>query len=254
MRNILSRPHIAVLEELLWSNVLLAFDFDGTLAPIVGDPTQAFMRAGTKQLLSRVAALYPVVVISGRARSDLTIRLRGVSAKRLIGNHGSEVVNSRRHVDEVRAWKERLDRTMKPFVGVEVEDKKHSLAVHYRHCRAKKAARNAAIRVTSTLENVRLIPGKQVINIVPSDAPHKGMALEQERKRLGCDTALYVGDDATDEDVFSLDQPGQLLSIRVGRKVHSAARYFIPSQRSIDSLLRALLECTPLKRGRIAAR
>ena len=43
------------------------------------------------------------------------------------------------------------------------------------------------------------------------DAPHKGLALERERAHFACDTVIYVGDDETDEDVFRLDRPGQLL-------------------------------------------
>jgi trehalose 6-phosphate phosphatase len=78
------------------------------------------------------------------------------------------------------------------------------------------------------------------VNIVPADAPHKGMALERERSRLFCDTAIYVGDDETDEDVFALDQPGRLLSIRVGRKEDSRADFYLESQAGIDPLLRLL--------------
>jgi trehalose 6-phosphate phosphatase len=80
------------------------------------------------------------------------------------------------------------------------------------------------------------------VNLLPITAPHKGIALERERERLRCDTAIFVGDDKTDEDVFALDQPGRLLGIRVGRSRTSAAAYYIPSQRSIDDLLRALVD------------
>ena len=80
-----------------------------------------------------------------------------------------------------------------------------------------------------------------MLNVLPVGAPHKGLALERARARLGCDTAVYVGDDETDEDVFALDQPGQLLSIRVGRKKSSSAAYCIRSQAEIDALLRSLL-------------
>ena len=43
-----------------------------------------------------------------------------------------------------------------------------------------------------------------------------------------------------------LDQPGRLLSIRVGRSRTSAAAYYVPSQRAIDDLLRTLVD---LRRG-----
>jgi trehalose 6-phosphate phosphatase len=84
------------------------------------------------------------------------------------------------------------------------------------------------------------VGGKQVVNIVPARAPHKGAALERERARRRCTTAIYVGDDETDEDVFTLGRPEALLTIRVGRRRSSAAAYYLRSQREIDALLRAL--------------
>jgi trehalose 6-phosphate phosphatase len=95
--------------------------------------------------------------------------------------------------------------------------------------------------VAGTLQKARTIQGIEVVNIVPSDAPHKGMALERERARLCCDTAIYVGDDETDEDVFALDQPGRLLGIRVGRKKNSRADFYLEAQEKIDDLLRLLV-------------
>ena len=79
-----------------------------------------------------------------------------------------------------------------------------------------KAARRAVLTAARSLEDARLVGGKLVVNLLVPDAPHKGLALERERARSACDTVIYVGDDETDEDVFQLDRPGQLLSIRVG--------------------------------------
>jgi trehalose 6-phosphate phosphatase len=90
------------------------------------------------------------------------------------------------------------------------------------------------------MKGVRLVGGKLVVNLLPAGAPHKGLALEAARERFGCDTALYVGDDETDEDVFALDQPGRLLAIRVGRRRGSAAGYYLRNQREIDRVLRVL--------------
>ena len=98
------------------------------------------------------------------------------------------------------------------------------------------------------LEFMRLIRGKQVVNLLPTDAPHKGIALEGARARFACDTAIYVGDDETDEDVFALDQPGRLLTIRVGQKRKSLASYFVRNQAEIDRLLETLLRETPARR------
>jgi trehalose 6-phosphate phosphatase len=243
MKNILSQANRELLEQFAWSNVLLAFDYDGTLAPIVEDPEKAFMRASTRGLLERAAKLYPTVVISGRARDDAVRLLQGVGVRAVVGNHGLEPWHGIGVVTEkVRSWRSLLESHLAHLKGVQIEDKVFSLAVHYRRSREKKRARMAILRAAAGLGDVRVIGGKQVVNILPHDAPHKGIALERERDRLGCDTAIYVGDDDTDEDVFALDQPGRLLTVRVGAKRASAASYYIPRQANVDKLIRTLVE------------
>jgi trehalose 6-phosphate phosphatase len=252
MRDILARANREVLEQFACSRTLLGFDFDGTLAPIVTDPDRAAMRPSTRRLLRQVAQAYPCVVISGRSRADVQRRVRGVKVAEVIGNHGLEPWHARaRARPEVRRWipllKEQLDRVQ----GVTIEDKGLSLAVHYRRSREKKSARASILAAAARLSEVRLMGGKQVLNVLPAGAPHKGLALERARARLRCDTAIYLGDDETDEDVFALDQPGQLLTVRVGRKRSSSAAYYIRTQAEIDGLLRSLLACRP---GRVAER
>jgi trehalose 6-phosphate phosphatase len=244
MIDILSRANVGVLEDFARSNTLLAFDYDGTLAPIVDDPGSAEMRPKTRALLAAVAAVYPVTVISGRAQADVTRRLRGVGVASVIGNHGIESWHKAgRSGADVHGWLPAIAAAAAPIKGVVIEDKTFSVAVHYRASREKKKARDAILRAASSVAGVRVIPGKQVVNILPLDAPHKGIALERERHRLGCDTAVYVGDDTTDEDVFALDQPGRLLSVRVGSNRSSAAAYALANQKSIDAFLSTLAAC-----------
>jgi trehalose 6-phosphate phosphatase len=243
MRNALARTNLEVLQQLAWSNALLAFDFDGTLAPIVADPDRAGMRARTRDLLEELTALYPVCVISGRAQRDVRARLDGICVREVVGNHGLEPWHaSDSFVAEVQRWLPILAEELATHRGVVVEDKSFSVAIHYRASRAKKEAQAAIARATERLGRVRVVGGKQVVNVLPHDAPHKGIALERVRAKLRCDTALFVGDDETDEDVFTLDQPGQLLSIRVGERGDSAADFCIDDQRSIDALLQVLID------------
>lgn len=246
MEAVLSARSREVLRQFAWSNVLLAFDYDGTLAPIVADPAKAAMRPRTRALFTEVARRYPCIVISGRARADVLRRLDGVPIDGVIGNHGLEPwAAGARHQREVRRWLPILRRKLAAYSGVELEDKHFSVAIHHRRSRQKKVARQAIARAVASLGAVRVIGGKQVLNVLPEGAPHKGMALERERKRLGCDTAIYVGDDETDEDVFGLDPPGRLLAVRVGPSQTSAATHSLRSQREIDRLLAVLLELRP---------
>ena len=55
MKHIFSRDGAEVLAQFVWSRVLLAFDFDGTLAPIVAERDAASMRARTRELFARFA-------------------------------------------------------------------------------------------------------------------------------------------------------------------------------------------------------
>jgi trehalose 6-phosphate phosphatase len=242
MEHILAKQNRNILEQFAWANVLLAFDFDGTLAPIVSDPKRAALRLTTRRILEAATRLYPCVVISSRPRADLLGRLAGIGFINVIGSYSVEPSKSaRRLADVVRGWKSRLGRELGSFRGVEVEDKVFSLAIHYRKSRQKKRTRAAILEAVAALEAARVIRGKQVINVLPSGAPHKGIVLEHERLNQRCDTALYVGDDESDEDVFTLDQPGMLVSIRVGRRRSSAARYYLRSQRELDRLIAVLV-------------
>jgi len=241
MMDILREQNRDVLAEFAGSNVLLAFDFDGTLASIVAEPAHARMRSETSRLLKDAASLYPCIVVSGRAQSDLLGRLDGVPVRGVVGNHGVEPwETSRELADEVQRWRPLLEQRLSGLPGVTIEDKSFSVSVHYRRARNKEDARARILEAAAALGDVRVIGGLQVVNILPPGAPHKGTALVSERKRLGCDSAIYVGDDDTDEDVFALDDPARILTIRVGAKPASAASYSIPRQSDIDELLRIL--------------
>ncbi len=84
---------------------------------------------------------------------------------------------------------------------------------------------------------MRVIPGKFVANVIPFGARNKGDMLLELRDQEPADVALYVGDDVNDENVFVLDQPGRILSMRVGRTTKTAARFYLRDQGEIDGLL-----------------
>jgi trehalose 6-phosphate phosphatase len=90
MAHILATSHLATHEAFAASQVLLAFDFDGTLAPITSADNRAQMRARTRRLLTEIAKRYPSVVISGRRLEDVTKRLNDVPLWHVSGNVGRE--------------------------------------------------------------------------------------------------------------------------------------------------------------------
>ena len=127
-----------------------------------------------------------------------------------------------------------------------IEDKAYSISIHYRGARDKRQALHAIDDALQGLRRARRIGGKLVVNVVPGGAPDKGVALERVRRLLVCETARYVGDDETDENVFAAMGPRRLLSVRVGPiDQGSRARYLLKHQRQVDNLLRRLIDFRP---------
>lgn len=242
MTPVLSSEGRIALSGFLRTNTLLAFDYDGTLAPIVDDPAQARMAAGTHELLTVVARRNPTIILSGRSRGDLLRFLSGVPVLEVIGNHGAEAYGlpPRRSIRQLVQWRQQLQDAFGELPGVRIEDKHHSLSIHYRACENAEAALHQIRQFCETLDGARLIGGKSVLNLMPADAPDKGSALLQALERLGCPRAIFVGDDDTDEDVFRLTMPERLFGIRVGAHDHSQAEYLLETQTQIDALLRQL--------------
>jgi trehalose 6-phosphate phosphatase len=243
VKNILADAQASTLLAFAQERVLLAFDFDGTLAPIVRDPECAAMRARTAKLLADVARRYPCVVISGRSRTDVMAKVATIPLRAVFGNHGMEPSPGlrawRRQTD---VWHAQLVSALPPLAGVVIENKGVSLAVHYRRAHAPAVVRRLVLTLAAELRGTRILDGKRVVNILPADAPDKGNALLTLRKRLRCQSAIYVGDDDNDEDVFALAKQERLLGIRIGRSRRSQAAYFVPGQSDVDRLLVKLVQ------------
>jgi trehalose 6-phosphate phosphatase len=256
VKHILARAHRAVLEQFAWSRMMLGLDFDGTLAPLMPARDDVALGTRTRRLVGDVAALYPTAVISGRSHQDVAARLRGLPLYEIVGNHGLEpgpgrtggprttnghsTPSQREDAAKVARWVIRLHRELDACKGVEIEDKGLSLAIHYRRSRQKKKALATITASVARLGPVRTLGGKLVVNVLPEGGAHKGLALLALLARAGCDTAIYVGDDDTDEDVFALEQPGRLLTVRVGRNEQSRASYYLRHRGEVEILLRTL--------------
>ncbi len=246
MMPLFSKSSMIVLESLSFTKTLYAFDFDGTLAKIVTSPSDAYMTKTTEGLLKELSKLAPVAIVSGRTLSDLRKRVP-FKPQFLIGNHDSELISdSRKSVDEaIQVCKKWLDILSEVDfgAGVEVEEKVHSLAIHYRRSRSKK---ESLVRIKDAIRKLnpeaRVIFGKSVVNLIPLGAPHKGTAILDLIKRSTVKHIFYIGDDESDEDIFSLDYNlGQIMTVRVGQKKSSQAKYFIKHQSEINQVLKTII-------------
>ena len=243
MRSLLAPQNRRALRRLARGRALLAFDFDGTLAPIVADPARARLRPRTRRLLTDLARKYPCVVISGRRRADVAGRLAGIPLRQVFGNHGIEpspaLTASRRLV---RRWLARLLPRLERMPGIIIDNKGATLAIHYRKARNRPAALKAILAAIADLADARVLKGILAVDLLPVGAPNKATALQSELRRLDCRAALYLGDDQTDEDVFALSRRLPLLAVRVGHKLRSLAPYYLASLDDVDALLAELLD------------
>ncbi|MBL7668973.1 MAG: trehalose-phosphatase [Bdellovibrionaceae bacterium] len=235
-----------VLESLSFTNTLYAFDFDGTLAKIVHIPSEACMTSKTEGLLKELSSLAPVAIVTGRSIQDLKKRL-SFQPQYLVGNHGLErPENDSSSLFEAKrictVWIESLKKITFES-GIEIEDKTYSIAIHYRRSRNKTRAKNQIrLAIASLAPPPRIIAGKSVYNLLSSNSPHKGAAILDLMQKSRTNHAFYIGDDDTDEDVFGLPyNAGQLMTVRVGQKKSSRAKYFIRRQSDINRLLKDII-------------
>ena len=252
LRHLFSDQGRLALSTALHAQPLLAFDFDGTLAPIVARPGDARVTTQVSELLKRLGQYRPLAIVSGRSVKDVTRRL-GFTARYVIGNHGAEeagkapvfgIAPMKRVRARLAACADELNAE-----GIQVEDKRYSLALHYRLAPDPNAAIARIKALLSEMDPaLRVYPGKCVFNVVAADAPDKCDAVASLVLRAGCASAVFVGDDVNDEAVFERAQPNWL-TVRVGRDdPRSRAGFFLDTYAEValflDSMLR-LLEAGP---------
>jgi trehalose 6-phosphate phosphatase len=235
MQSLFSNEGRTRLDELVGPYMLCAFDFDGTLAPIVPHPEQVRLPDSILQRLTALADYAPIAVITGRSIADISARL-GFVPDFTVGNHGMEGVpgweeSTAEHAQVSAGWRMQLEQMLREPASdpaILLEDKRYSLSLHYRQ--ARDPARTAAWleQVFCRLSPVpRVVAGKYVFNLLPEDGCHKGNALERLMQICDARSALYAGDDVTDEDVFRLHRR-DVLSVRIEPSPNSDAEFFLP--------------------------
>lgn len=242
-------------------------DLDGTLTPIRDRPQGVRLSARAGRILARLAR-HPrarVGIVSGRSLAALKqlVRIPGAA---YAGCHGLEVAWGRsrfRHPRAVallpllRRIARRLRRETARFHGVLVEPKGLSVCLHYRLAspRDVPALRRIIDELLASAPALELLAGKKVLELRPRVAWGKGEAVELMRDLLAQSLGhpfpltLYLGDDATDEEVFRALR-GKAICVAVGRR-RTRAAYRLSNPASVQGLLAWLadaLEGTDVRR------
>ena len=205
--------------------LLVASDYDGVLAPLVGDPSAAVPSPGVGDALARVAGAAGVTValVSGRGVEDLRTVSGLDGPYRWVGSHGAEYDGPL--TGELAGRRDALADRLAPLVaavpGALLEVKPASVAVHVRQV-ADPSAAAALLAAADGVADASLTkkPGKAVLELAVTDAD-KGGAVTRLREELGAAAVVYLGDDLTDEDVFRRLGAGDV-GVKVGEGATAA--------------------------------
>ena len=244
MQHLFTPEGEAALVVVMASRPLLAFDFDGTLAPIVARPEDARVANALEQRLKRLAQRLPLAIVSGRRVDDILGRL-SFAPRYVIGNHGAEdpsaVGFSASALDGMRARLLAHGPAIEAL-GVSIEDKIYSIALHYRLATDHAAAFRLITSLVDELPaGLHAYGGKMVMNIVLTAAPNKADAVASLVARSGAHSAVFAGDDLNDEPVFAAAAP-EWLTIRIGAgETPSQARFYLESPDEVAVLFDRML-------------
>jgi trehalose 6-phosphate phosphatase len=190
-------------------SALAAFDFDGTLAPIVDDPDSARAQDGAAAALAALAQhLGKVAIITGRPAAVAVEYggLAGIEGLVVLGQYGRErwendvliTPEAPEGVGEARVKLSKIIETAPE--GVAIEDKGHALAVHTRRAAEPEVALERLRSLVAALAErtgLMMEPGRFVLELRPPGMD-KGAALRSLVAELGGTAVLYAGDDLGD--------------------------------------------------------
>ncbi|AEE44757.1 trehalose-phosphatase [Cellulomonas fimi] len=242
LADVLADPHARPL--------LVALDFDGTLAPLQDDPQLSRILPAGVDVLARLAAADGVelALVSGRAMADLHALAEVPPGTFLVGSHGAERARVTRFGldrDVVQLTDEQADRlatlgaqaaqVARGRDGVWVETKPTAVVVHTRLAEPDVAepAEAEAVALGERLGS-GVLHGKDVVEISVLHAS-KGEALQALRGELGAPVVLYAGDDVTDEHAFAA-LGDRDLTVKVGAGT-TVARFRLDSPETVVSAL-----------------
>ncbi|MCV7172548.1 trehalose-phosphatase [Mycobacterium manitobense] len=224
--------------------LLVVSDFDGTLAPIVSDPSAARALPASAEALTALADLpdTATALVSGRALGVLRELSAMPSAVHLVGSHGAEFDTGFTHdVDEellARIVAE-LREIAADRPGVTVETKPASVALHVRNASpADGEAALAAAKEAATAWDAQATAGKAVLEfaVISTD---KGEAVDILRTQTGATAVIFLGDDVTDEKAFRRMRDGDV-GVKVGPG-ESLAVYRVDAPEDVAEALGYLL-------------
>lgn len=199
---------------LLPKSLLLATDFDGTIAPIEVDPADVRPLPEAVDALRRLAGrLRRVAVISGRSRPDL-LRLLPVDGVGLMGDYGLERP-SPEELSALSALAGEIDALVGVTPGAWIERKAGSASVHFRQAPELGPELLREVSAMAARRGLQARMGRRVVEVMPRRAD-KGASLRRLVEEWDPGAVVYAGDDTGDQACFEYLASLRLPSLAVG--------------------------------------
>ena len=241
------------------SQVLMLFDYDGTLTPLISNPEAADLASKVRKSLTALASESKFIcgVISGRALKDVEAKV-DIPGLIYAGNHGLEIRGPgidfvHQQAVEKAGTQVQIVNELKSALswipGVIVEPKGLTLSVHYRGAHTEQISTVEEIFARITAASVDtgtsiVTRGKKVLELRPNLPWDKGTAINLLQKSYpNASTVWFFGDDRTDEDGFSVVQDSGGIAVLVGpARQPTAAWHRVDSPEEVAHVLDLLLQ------------
>lgn len=240
--------------------VALFLDYDGTLVSFKDTPTSVVTPANVVTVLNNLIQhpKFMVFIVSGRPLQELKILLP-LTGLSFVALHGLQIElstgntfnwkSAENTLPLLKKLKKQAVYAFKKDDGVLIEDKKFTVAFHYRLLPSDKIeeAITRFMKIVKGIDNHHLldiIHGEKVVEVRPNGW-HKGKALEvilRHNHRCNKSVPVYIGDDTTDEDAFRYigDDGVTIVVLNDASKV-TAASYWLQDPADVVRFLNFLL-------------
>lgn len=235
--------------------LVLVFDYDGTLTPLVAHPSLAQLDPALRDTLARLAITprITVGVVSGRGLDDL-IGMVDLAGLHYGGSTGLELALAGERIipsDALgnRASLDALSAAFEPrlaaYPGAWVERKPFGFTVHYRQL-APHQVEPLQAEVMALLAphaaGLHILDGPLAIEVVPAIERDKGTALRAIVACGGAEpaTVLYAGDAVNDAPALAAAAELGGIALGIGPEPPAVVEYRLPDPAALMELLTAL--------------
>jgi trehalose 6-phosphate phosphatase len=216
----------------------ILLDVDGTILDIAPTPREVFVPHSLRQTITQLSESTEgaLALVSGRSITDLDLLFAPLQLA-AVGGHGAEFraagnceIDISRRAPLAPPLKRELAAVAGIGPGILVEDKGHSIALHFRLApQLESAVRREVSRIRDQHPHapIEILPGKSVIEIKQTGF-NKGTGVRElmTHRPFAHRHPIFIGDDVTDESVFEIISEFDGLAFSVGRKIHGVDGYF----------------------------